>query len=756
MRVRDGSPRAHSHRAFFEISSDTLGEVETRAVMLADAADVRLERLLELPHPSVIEVQKHLYFASLSLADYYADWRATVGVNCWRLVKNLCYFKLVPGLLALHKAKEQHQTAESECVQCIRVLGQKQRQEDLFTNTLRKIEENKSALRELSKGKRPFIAGGAIHHQAGSRQSSRAKGVNPSQRPPKPMCRETELSLRLKQEISQKTLAIGVLKAWSVYSAMSVNLRHEVEVVQRRHLNVMGQFCIAVWSRFAELRKEERVALRVVRGELAATRKERVFQAWRDAIAVPQRRAALMKKTAAVVASRSKTRLCIAWRAYALDRRGKRQSAALAAALNSRVATLRVIQRWRSVVILAQTLPLRLKSLASGENLVPSSEDIEAATELEIVQGIQWQREALSSQRAAWKESKAMYTDCQRRISLLLTGISQGQRSRLLAKWNHLGEHRSLQELNSRTISLVVEDATIPCFSVVKLTPAPLPEAKSIDDPLKRSVHLKYAKQQRAFAKPMPVRKPPLPTKSVTSSPRSSVPPSPETRPRQALLVSANLLDRVTQDSRRLVLSLHDLSRVPYSFLTFSAQSALKDRRLPLKQLLLERWRHVLKAKIVCEWKQVSMRRKLAVVLTIRYAVRLGRHFLLSLKRFCGSRVRNVDEVRSRLVAKRVLNGWEQETLKAKDSARRYYLQHAIRGWSQYLIAKAEKLTKVLRGEEQYCRMLQRKALAGLRERSLQMRRPRQFLTSLLLHRYFQAWRSQYEGKIRVLTSSPA
>jgi len=740
------SPATHVYKGLFEISAETLGEMAARAEVLRDAAETRLERLLSLPFESSAALQRSLYSGNETMGSYCEGWKTGgVGVNRWKLVRNWCYFALVPKLLDLHRAKEQQKAAYQDYTRCVRDVGQRQRQRGLLADTERRIEENKQALKELAKGKKPFVAGGAIHSLA----KPRSKGKNPTQsRIPNP---NSQLSLQLKQELSLRTLLLAVFRAWEVLSNMSHSIEFAVSKVEQRERRVLGQYCVAVWGRFTELRKERRTGLKTVRGELAVLKRQRVLEGWRDALSLHSRREILLAKAQLVVKGRLESRLVLCWREYALESRRKRLGWELAVQFAGRLGGLKAVQSWVSAVILTQTLKLRVKALAGGGNEVPSAEEIEQAASLEVLKGLKWQLQAVATKRVEWKEGKKLHKNTSQRLSPLFTGLTPTLRLRLLAPWTHLGEHRSLQELGSRTVSLVLPSLdSFPAFSVLKFTPSSaVPTLPSpVSDPNLRAVHLKYAVHQRKFQpKAIPAGKPPL-----------KPPLSPETRIKAASIEKKevirtvdlprkddNLLTRIEADCLRLINRLGKLGKLPQDFLLSVAKSALKTQHLPLKQLLVQRYRLVQQAKVLYGWEIAALRRKLGVVLTIRYAVRVGRQFLSALSREAKAPYFPVIRLRT------ILFGWRKDTESSQLVVIRYYTKRSLHCWKAYIRQKTHKLAQTLQAQQHYQASLQSKAVSALLFVLSRAQRAAAFRAALYRKAYFEAWKGLRRGNLRSL-----
>lgn len=744
LRLQSG-PATHVYKGLFEISAETLGEMAARAEVLRDAAETRLDRLLSLPFESSGALQRSLYSGNETMESYYEGWKTRgVGVNRWKLVRNWCYFALVPKLLDLHRAKEEQKAAYQEYTRCVREAGQRERQHSLLADTERRIEENKQALKELAKGKKPFIAGGVI------RTLPRSKGKNPSQhRPSSGFNPNSELSLRLKRELSSRTLLLAVFRAWEVLSDMSRSINSAVNKVEQRERRVLGQYCVAVWGRFTELRHEQRTALRTVRGELAVLKLQRVLEGWRDALSRPARREILVTKVLAVLRGRLESRVMLCWRNYTLGRRRKRLGWKVAGQLASRVMELKAVQSWAAAAILTQTLKLRVKALAGGARDVPSAEEIEQAAALEVLKGLKWQLQAVALQRVEWKECHKLHQSLSQRLSPLFTGLTSTMRLRLLASWTHLGEHRSLKELGSKTVSLVLPNVeSFPAFAVLKFTPnSPLPALPSpVSDPNLRAVHLKYAAHQRKFQpKGKPPLKPPL-------SPETRIKPVP-VRPVVKETVKTvdlprkddNLLTRIEADCLRLISTLGKLGNLPQSFLLHVAKSALRTQRLPLKQLLRQRYRLLQQAKVLHEWKVTALRRKLGVVLTIRYAVRVGKQFLGALRRETKAPYFPVIRLRN------ILFGWRKYTATAQQVTAHYYIKRSLHCWKAYILQKARKLALTLQSEQHYQASLQSKAISALRFVLNRTRKAAVFRAVLYQKTFFEAWKGLRRGSIRSL-----
>lgn len=751
------APASHVYKGLFEISAETLGEMAARAEVLRDAAETRLERLLSLPFENSAALQRSLYTGNETMWSYCEEWKTGgVGTNRWKLVRNWCYFALVPKLLELHKVREQQKAAYNDYTKCVREVGQRERQRGMLGDTERRIEENKQALKELAKGKRPFVAGGVIHHVL----STRSKGKNPTQhRTSNVQNPNSELSLRLKRELSTRTLLLAVFRSWEVLSDMSRSIEAAVVRVEQRENRVMGQYCVAVWGRYTELRKEERTALKTVRGELAVLKRQRVLEGWRDALSLRARREILLAKARAVIEHRLETRVALCWREYTLGRKRKRLGWALGVELSSRVAGLKAAQSWVAAIILTQTLKLRVKALAGGETDVPSAEEIEQAAELEIIKGLKWQIQAVAIKRVEWKECKKLHQSIALRLVPLFTGLTPTLRLRLLAQWTHLGEHRSLKDLGSKTVNLVLSNPealdAFPAFAVLKFTPnAVVPALPSpVSDPNLRAVHLKYAAHQRKFqpkAVP-PVGKPPLkpplsPETRIRSAPiAKQTVPKEQTRTVTRPHREDNLLTRVETDCQRLISALGNLRKLPESFLLHTAKSALKTQRLPLKQLLIQRYRFVQKAKVLHEWKIEALRRKLGVVLTIRYAIRVGKRFIHVLRDEAKGTYNPVVRLRS------LLWGWRRHTVASQQICNLYYTKRSMRGWKAFIQQKASKLALVLQGQQHYQTALQKKVISAFLYIFSRAQRARAFRASLYQKTYFEAWKALKRGSIRSL-----
>ena len=734
------SPALHVYKGLFEISAQTLAELETRAQVLSEAASTRLDLLLSLPYPSLFSLQNSLSTLNPTLPDYFLSWKRDKSTNIWKLVRNWCYFRLVPELLSLHKAREHYQAAYTDYTQCIKLAGQRERQREMLLDTEKQIAVNKEALKELAKGKKPFIAGGAIHKTLSSKGNSRSKGKNPTQVTPKST--NSRLAIQLKEEITAKMRVVMVIQAWKVLARMTGSLKVELARVENRGKRVMAQYCLAIWQKFSEIRRENRNAYRIIRTELSIFKRKRVFEGWKDAISLPIRRKILIQKATFILKSREMSRIAVLWRDFAIGRRRKRLGLKLSEGVSRKIRGLKAVQGWIAAVILTNTLKIRVKAMVKGETEVPTAEDIELAAREEVRKGVHWQVESLDSVRIDWKACHQLQTALTQRINMLFSRLTPVQRTQLLAQCSHFGEHRSINELNTKAVL-----PSLPPFPTLSLVFPQFPSISMpfspISDPKIKTIHEKYALHQRKYHSIRPT------PKSVPMKP----PLSPETRIKPFVSKTnrgkiagnkGNLMSRVEADCARLIAILAEISSIPPSFFLQTAKTALQSHHFPLKTLLIHRYRLVQASKAIYSWKMEATRRKLEVVVTIRYAVRVGKRFIEEMKR----EIKRKNEI-PKVFMRGIVRKWRENAEKESKSSEIYYVRLGLRQWKDFIVQKAGKLGQIVTAQRHYQTILLRKSVKSVRFFHELVSKYTSFRSDLYRKVYFTAWKELKTVKIR-------